>query len=137
MIAPADEMMLAPADGAMLAPNEEIIIKEPSTAVEGSCDFVQQEIDGEIQDVAHCELEDDALPYTKAAMSADATEKRVVCNALDGTCDFVLVEADHVPIAGTDIEMVPIENDDGVLETRTAIIVDTEEEAAHYGLGTA
>ena len=100
---------------------------------EAGCEFVERMVDGVIEEVPECELEE-ALPATEAAFYSDDTEKVVVCNALTGQCDFVLVEAGHDPIANTELEEVPIEGDDGNMELRSAIIVDTEDEAAHYGL---
>ena len=100
---------------------------------EAGCEFVERMVDGVIEEVPECELEE-ALPATEAAFYSDETEKVVVCNALTGQCDFVLVEAGHDPIANTELEEVPIEGDDGNMELRSAIIVDTEDEAAHYGL---
>lgn len=58
-----------------------------------------------------CELTE-ALPKTQLAeaayQSGDPTEKIVVCNALTGQCDFVLVEDGHVQIPDTELEYVPI-----------------------------
>ena len=104
-----DELML---EDAIFAPEDDAVIAPISLAhSEAGCEFVTQEVDGEQKEVAVCELTE-ALPKTQLAeaayQSGDPTEKIVVCNALTGQCDFVLVEDGHVQIPDTELEYVPI-----------------------------
>ncbi len=59
----------------------------------------------------------------------------VVCSTLTGTCEMVEVPGDHEVLEGCDVTTVPITTKDGV-KMEEAIIVDTPEEAAHYGFST-
>lgn len=59
----------------------------------------------------------------------------VVCSTLTGTCEMVEVAGDHEVLEGCDVTTVPITTSEGV-KMEEAIIVDTPEEAAHYGFST-
>jgi hypothetical protein len=60
----------------------------------------------------------------------------VVCSTLTGTCEMVKVAGDHEVLEGCDLATVPVTTANGV-KMEEAIIVDTPEEAAHYGFSTA
>lgn len=89
---------------------------------EAGCAFeTQVDETGEEKDVAVCALTE-KLPMTQEGRSNHElglpTQKIVVCNALTGQCDFVLVEGDHEQLDNTELEMVPIQDTNGEMENR-------------------
>ena len=65
--------------------------------------------------------------------TAPATQEVLICNALNGECSEVTVEAGHTGIEGTEFMQIPVETEEGVV-MRDAIVVDTVEEAKYYGV---
>jgi len=65
--------------------------------------------------------------------TATATQEVLICNALNGECSEVTVEAGHTGIEGTEFMQIPVETEEGVV-MRDAIVVDTVEEAQYYGV---
>ena len=65
--------------------------------------------------------------------AAPASQNMLICNALNGECSEVTVEAGHTGIEGTEFMQIPVETEEGVV-LRDAIVVDTVDEAKYYGV---